>query len=233
MPTTVIVPCKNEAGEIQTLLQAIMNELDSEDQLVVIEGGSFDATWEVVKAFAKDNSNVIAAQQDGKGKFNAVLNGIELADHDYVMIWDADGTVSFSNNLEIYRFKTSGEFMITGDRLKGSREPGSMQKFNFLGNWFFAIAWGLILRRRPLDTLCGTKKFPRTLLKNAPSWYFERDPYGDFSILAAAHCQRIPVLSLPVDYTARKYGSTNIKRWSGGYSLLKFMVRNVVKGKLQ
>lgn len=224
LSVAVIVPCRNEAGEIESLLTAILKHIKPTDQLIVVEGGSYDPTWEIVSEFAKKNSKVLAVQQDGKGKFDAVRTGIRFASHDYVMVWDADGTVSFQDNLRIYNFEQKEDFLITGDRLLGDREPNAMQFFNIIGNYFFAIWWGILLKRAPLDSLCGTKKFPRDLLSGAPSWLIEKDPYGDFAMLGAAMLQNLSIVSFSVDYAARRYGKTNIQRWSGGWSLFKIVI---------
>jgi glycosyltransferase involved in cell wall biosynthesis len=225
MSTDIIVPCRNEAGQIENLLQAIVSQLKQGDKLIIVEGGSFDATFEIVSNFASKNKNVRVLKQLGKGKFDAVLTGIRNAEQKYVMIWDADGTVSFEDNLKIYEFQQDEPFLITGDRLKGVREPKAMQFFNLVGNYFFAVMWGFLLKKQPLDTLCGTKKFPRNLLESSPNWLLANDPYGDFSILATSMFQNLSIVTIPVDYAARRYGKTNIRRWSGGWSLLKLTIR--------
>ena len=231
MSTSIIVPCRNEVGSIESLLSSILPILGPEDELIIVEGGSYDATWQVVKKFASVHTGVSILQQNGKGKFNAVLNGIEIAKCEHVMIWDADGTVAFADNLRIFHLKIEEPYIATGDRLRGTREANAMQAANFVGNWLFAILWGLLLSRPPFDTLCGTKKFPTKLLKESPNWLTSSDPYGDFSILAMSRIKRIKVISIPVQYSARKYGQTNIHRWSGGLLLLKFVVKVVLKGR--
>ena len=224
MSTAIIVPCRNEAGEIENLLNGILFHLKPDDELIVVEGGSYDPTWEIISNFATLHSDVKAIQQDGKGKFDAVLKGIYESTSEFVMIWDADGTVAFQDNLKIYDFTDSKCFLVTGDRLKGVREKGAMQFFNLIGNYFFATIWGILLRRGPLDSLCGSKKFPRSLMIKSPKWMIDRDPYGDFTMLGTALFLNIPVYSITVDYSARRYGKTNIHRWSGGLSLLKLIL---------
>ena len=225
MTTAIIVPCRNEAGAIQNLLKSILSNLKIGDEIIVVEGGSYDATWDIVSKFASKHHEVTALQQGGKGKFDAVLTGINSTKQEIVMIWDADGTVSFADNLKIYDFERDYNYLITGDRLRGTREKGAMQFANLLGNWFFAIFWGVLLKRGPIDSLCGTKKFQRDLLAKSPAWLIDTDPYGDFAMLGTALFEEFRVYSIPVDYSARKYGKTNIHRWSGGLTLLKLILR--------
>jgi glycosyltransferase involved in cell wall biosynthesis len=228
--TSIVVPCRNEAGEIDALLFSILNSIDPSDEIIVVEGGSIDETWEVVTAFKRNNPQVTTIQQSGVGKFDAVMAGIKISKKDYIMIWDADGTVSFSDNMKILKYQNSEPYLLTGDRLKGKREKGAMQFSNFIGNWFFAVVWGFVLGRKPLDTLCGTKKFPSSLIEGSPDWLISGDPYGDFTILAMSKIKKFSVHSIPVDYSARKYGKTNIKRWSGGFQLLNLVIKVSIKG---
>ena len=225
MSTSIIVPCRNEAGSITALLHSILLALEDTDELIIVEGGSYDATWDIVVEFANGHKNAYVFQQEGKGKFDAVLLGIRKAKSEFIMIWDADGTVSLEDNLRIYRHKSIEKFLITGDRLRGPREVGAMQNWNLVGNWVFALIWGILCHRKPFDTLCGTKKFPRDLLISAPTSMLKKDPYGDFTIIAMTKRYGIPIISLPVDYSARKYGKTNIHRWSGGIQLMTFILQ--------
>jgi glycosyltransferase involved in cell wall biosynthesis len=222
--TDIIIPCRNEAGNIATLLKQIMAILKDGDRILVVEGGSTDNTWEVINDFTKNQSEFITIKQSGKGKFNAVLDGIKKSSADYIMIWDADGTVSFTDNKKIYSYRSNEEYFITGDRLSGTREKGSMQRANYFANKLFAIWWGFLLKTAPIDSLCGSKKFPRELFTPEPVKLLEVDPYGDFTIMALARKERIKIVTFPVLYGARTYGKTNIRRWRGGLHLLRGII---------
>jgi hypothetical protein len=52
-----------------------------------------------------------------------------------------------------------------------------------------------------------------------------RDPYGDFTIFAAAITSGVAIEFQNLTYRARSYGQTNILRWSGGVRLLDFTLR--------
>jgi glycosyltransferase involved in cell wall biosynthesis len=229
---SIIVPCRNESGNLIPLIEAITKIIHEGDEVIIIEGGSSDATYE--EAILLENrfpNHVRTFKQLGKGKFNAVIMGVRNSKLPVVMIWDADATVNFDQNHEIYLYPESTNRLVTGDRLRGKRDKGSMQFANFLGNWAFAILWAGILNSRPIDMLCGTKKFPRTLISSAPEWLLKVDPYGDFSIFAMAKANNVHITSIPVHYHSRSYGKTNIHRWSGGVELLKITLIIIRKFK--
>jgi glycosyltransferase involved in cell wall biosynthesis len=232
--TSILVPCRNESGNLIPLIEAIVGILKTGDEVIIIEGGSSDSTYEEALALgAKFPNQVRTFKQNGVGKFNAVLEGVKESNLPIVMIWDADATVNFDQNHEIYLHPNGATHVITGDRLRGRRDKGAMRFANFLGNWAFAITWSGILNQRPMDLLCGTKKFPRHLITDAPSWMLDLDPYGDFSILAMAKHKKIRITSLPVHYHSRSFGKTNIHRWRGGVELLKITIVIFLKLKLK
>jgi glycosyltransferase involved in cell wall biosynthesis len=160
-------------------------------------------------------------QQSKRGKFNAVLEGASIAKGKMILIWDADGTVSSFDTIRIIELAFDTKGPVIGNRLRGTIAPGAMRRANFLGNWVFAFMWSPILLDTPKDMLCGTKIFDIETFTHLPRWLINADPYGDFALVAFAKSRGLRIQSLPVDYHSRKYGETNIHRWSGGYALLK------------
>lgn len=212
------------------LIESIVRIIQPGDEIIIVEGGSTDSTYaEAVDLQLRFPKYVKAYKQTGKGKFDAVIKGVRESSLPMVMVWDADATVNFEQNQLIYLFPESENRLITGDRLRGKRDRGSMRLLNLVGNWLFALLWSFILRQRPIDLLCGTKKFPRHLISDSPDWLLNLDPYGDFSILAMAKINSLEIISLPVHYHSRSYGKTNIHRWSGGVELLKITLMIIVR----
>lgn len=215
-----VVPARNEGGHLFELIEKIMR-LEEISDIVIVEGGSSDDTWQVAKSIAAiDSTRISAIQQTGKGKFNAVIDGAELCQESLVLIWDADGTVPVTNTLEIIETALLNNCAVMGNRLVGSMEIGAMRKANKIGNWLFAFLWAPILNWKPVDLLCGTKLFPKEVFISIPESLLKADPYGDFALIANSIRLNYPLKSIPVDYTSRKYGETNIHRWSGGLRLL-------------
>lgn len=221
MPITVIVPARNEEKNLEGVVRDL-RDIAIVNQIVIVEGNSSDKTWEVAKSLENQFQELIVSlQQTGKNKFNAVLCGIDVAKNDHIMIWDADNTVLISDQFELMNLAEKEPMSLwTGNRLRGTREAGAMRFFNLIGNHLFSLVWIPFTGKNKIDTLCGSKIFPKSLLENCPSTVLENDPFGDFSILASAYMSDTPVRSLPVKYLARTYGNTNIHRWRHGVKLL-------------
>jgi glycosyltransferase involved in cell wall biosynthesis len=218
---TCVVPARNEAGHLEQLVKSILS-VDAISRLVIVEGGSTDDTYEIAMALSKSHPNrVTCIKQTGKGKFNAVLEGASMFESDFIMIWDADGTVPVeSSRLIIKSSLDSGSFSM-GGRLRGEIAPGAMQFANRIGNWFFATLWSPINRIKPTDIFCGTKVAPSEVFANVPQEMIENDPYGDIALLLTARHLEIKITPIPVKYTARVYGESKMRRWKMGFIFLK------------
>ena len=220
-----VVPARNESGHLKDVLRNILS-VSEIDEIVIVEGGSTDDTWEVAKSLAATHPEMIKTyKQSGKGKFNAVMEGALVSTSNLVLIWDADGTVPLEDSQRVISRSINTSKPAMGDRLRGKIEPGAMQKANWIANWGFAVLWAPILRDKPRDMLCGTKIFPREIFTEMPPWLIEADPYGDFALVGHARLRRLKIESCIVNYGARTYGQTNIHRWSGGAQLLKATIR--------
>ena len=56
------------------------------------------------------------------------------------------------------------------------------------------------------------------------AYFGDFDPFGDFDLLFGAAKLGLKILEVPIRYRARRYGETNISRWSHGWLLLKMVV---------
>ena len=230
MSVSCIVPARNEAGHLFEVISAI-NSIDSISEIIICEGGSTDGTEIEGKRIAEEsNGKVRFISQSGSGKFNAVIDAIPFCAGDFIIIWDADGTVSPNDTNKIISLALETNTAVIGNRLKGKMESGSMQWANYVANWLFGLIWAPYLNWKIVDLLCGTKIFPRQVFHSLSKKLTEADPYGDFTLVASAIRCKVKVNSVSVDYSKRKYGKTNIKRWSGGvrlfYTYLQFISGN-------
>lgn len=215
-----VVPIRNESGNLSSLLSRIL-DVENISEVILVEGGSGDDSYEVAQKLTTKYQNVFLYKQIGDGKFDAVLQGIAETSNASIIIWDADGTISKDDTRELIKLYLHEESLVSGDRLRGLREKGAMRPLNFLGNQFFSVCFAILLRRKPFDTLCGTKIFPKQIIDRVPRKILSKDPFGDFSIIFGAHLLGIPIKSVPTKYYSRQYGVSNIRRWRGGVQLMR------------
>lgn len=226
---SVIVPCRNEKGNIEpavTRLPAFCEDIE----IIFVEGRSQDGTWDEVLRVqaAYPDRKIVALQQDGIGKADAVFKGFDAATGDVLMILDADLTVPPEDLPKFWAAikRNKGEF-INGTRLVYPMEDEAMRLLNFMANTTFSWLFTWLLNQRFTDTLCGTKVIARAdyaLVERARDYFQANDPFGDFDLLFGAAKGNLKIVELPIRYASRTYGETQISRFRHGFMLLK-MVR--------
>jgi len=226
---SVIVAARNEADHIESILNRVP-ALGSGTELVFVEGGSQDHTYETIEKMMErfPDKKCKLFRQSGTGKGDAVRLGFEKAEGDILMILDADLTVPPEDLPRFFKAIASskGEF-INGVRLVYPLEDQAMRFFNILGNKFFSLAFSWLLGQPIKDTLCGTKvlwKREYELIARNRAYFGDFDPFGDFDLLFGAIKLNLKISEIPIRYRSRKYGTTNIDRWRHGWLLLKMVV---------
>jgi SAM-dependent methyltransferase len=225
---SVIIPARNEAGNIETIIQRVPN-LGGRTEIIFVEGHSSDNTLEAIQQMMAryPSQKCKLYRQKGEGKGDAVRLGFGQAQGDILMILDADMTVPPEDLSRFYNAIVGGrgEF-INGVRLVYPLEDQSMRFFNILGNKFFSLAFSWLLGQPIKDTLCGTKvlwKRDYRLIFENRDYFGDFDPFGDFDLLFGAAKINRKIAEMPVRYRSRTYGDTNIERWRHGWLLLKMV----------
>lgn len=230
---SVIVPARNESGNIQPLLDRIP-PMGEKTEVIFIEGNSTDDTWEVIQKTVAEYRGPFAVRcfkQTGKGKGDAVRLGFSEAgrqtdpNSNILMILDADISVPPE---ELPRFvdllaRRQCEFA-NGSRLVYPMEKKAMRFLNMIANKCFGWMFSYLLDQRLRDTLCGTKVLRRAdyekIVANR-AYFGDFDPFGDFDLLFGAARLNLKIVDVPVHYKQRVYGETNISRFRHGWLLLK------------
>lgn len=224
---SVVVPARNESGHIRAALERIP-VLGKQTEIIFVEGNSVDDTWEVIQrevAAYQGPHKVKYLQQPGKGKWDAVYAGFEVAIGDVLVIQDGDLTAPPEDLPKFYEAIASGscEFA-NGCRLVYPMESKAMRFLNLLGNKFFAMALSFVLGQNLKDSLCGTKMMLRSdyqrLLKRIDV-LGDFDPFGDFNLLFGSAMLDLRIRDVLVRYRDRQYGDTNISRFRHGFILLQ------------
>jgi SAM-dependent methyltransferase len=224
---SVIVPARNEAGNIEAVL-ARVPVMGRQTEVVFVEGHSRDGTWEEIQRAARaygGSLRVSSYRQSGIGKGDAVRLGFEKATGDMLMILDADLTVAPEDLPKLYEAMRRGlTDYAHGNRLVYPLEGGAMRPLNRLANLAFGRLFSFLLDRPIGDTLCGTKviwKSDYARLAKKRAFFGDFDPFGDFDLIFGAVRADLRIVEVPIRYHRRTYGTTNIDRFRDGWLLLK------------
>lgn len=88
---SILVPTYNQAKEISVCLKSInkLNYPKEKIETIVIDDGSTDSTWEIIKMF----HHIKSFKQEHKGKFHALNFGLMKCKGDFILVLDADTTL--------------------------------------------------------------------------------------------------------------------------------------------
>ncbi len=230
---TVVIPCRNEKGNILNALERLPRFCNNME-VIFVEGHSSDGTWEKIQKTIKTERKLIqglkvkAMQQPGKGKADAVFSAFEKAKGDVLIILDGDLTVPPEELTKFWKKISSGKAeYVQGTRLVYPMEKQAMRFLNFLGNRFFSFLFSWLLGQRFTDTLCGTKVIRKHHYLEATkrnSMFGNFDPFGDFFLIFGASRLNLKIVEIPIRYQARAYGETQISRFRHGLLLLRMVI---------
>lgn len=201
---SVVIPLLNEEESLPELcrwIKEVMIEHDFRYEILLIDDGSRDRSWDIILEIAKENPNVEGIRFNRNyGKSAALHTGFEHAKGEVVITMDADLQDSPDEIPELYRLiKKEGYDLISGWKKK-RHDPISKT----IPSLFFNFVTSKISGIRLHDFNCGLKSYNVHVVKNL-ELYGEMHRY--IPMLAKRHgFDRIG--EKVVEHRARKYGSS-------------------------
>ena len=216
MDISVIVPLFNEAESLPELaawIQRVMNENKYSYEIIFINDGSTDNSWEVIEELSKSDRNIHGIKfRRNYGKSPALYCGFERAKGDVVITMDADLQDSPDEIPTLYRMIMEEGYDLVSGYKKKRYDPLSKTIPTKLFNATARKVSGI---KNLHDFNCGLKSYRNEVVKDI-------EVYGDMH-------RYIPYLAKNAGYTkigehvvqhqARKYGKSKfgISRFFHGY----------------
>ena len=94
-PVSVLIPCFNEARNLQTSIPHLLN-LDYPDyELIFIDDGSTDDTLPLIRSWAAQHGHIRVLHQANGGKASALNHGLRHAQGKYIVCIDGDSVLDY------------------------------------------------------------------------------------------------------------------------------------------
>ena len=159
---SLIIPAYNEESRLPATLEAVAGYLAGKSysyEVLVIENGSTDATFEIAEAFGQAHPHFRVVQIDERGKGLAIGTGMLAARGEWRMMLDADLSMPVQ---EIGRFFPPAlegyEIAIASREALGAKRYDEPD-FRHIGGRFVNLLIRLLVLPGIQDSQCGFKSF--------------------------------------------------------------------------
>jgi glycosyltransferase involved in cell wall biosynthesis len=219
---TILMPCLNEAETIVTCIEKAKSYLaraNIEGEVLIADNGSTDGSQSMAIAAG---ARVVDVPVKGYG--SALINGINTAYGQYVIMGDADDSYDFSSLDPFVSELRKGKQLVMGNRFAGGIMPGAMPPLHrYLGNPVLSFI-GRLLFRSPLgDFHCGLRGFSREAISGlklaSPGMEFASEMIVK-ATLAKLTIAEVPTVLSP-DGRSRP---PHLRSWRDGWRHLRFLL---------
>ena len=198
---------------MQAWIERVMNENGFSYEIIFVNDGSTDNSWNVIEDLSKKHDNIKGIKfRRNYGKSPALFCGFEKAEGDVVITMDADLQDSPDEIPELYRMITEDGYDLVSGWKQKRYDPLSKTIPTKLFNATARKVSGI---KNLHDFNCGLKAYRREVIKNIEV-YGEMHRYIPYLAKNAGFSK---IGEKVVHHQARKYGKTKfgINRFVNGY----------------
>jgi glycosyltransferase involved in cell wall biosynthesis len=223
---SVVMPCLNEEDTVGTCVEKAVRAgaaLETGFEVVVADNGSTDRSREIALAAG---ARVVQVKEKGYG--HALMQGIQAARGQYVIMGDADDSYDF---LELAKFVTKlreGYDLVQGCRLPrggGTVCPGAMP---WLHRWWGNPMFSLMARwwfDAPInDVYCGLRGFRKSFQQGLNQMCTGMEFATEMIIKASLRDARISEVPISLHPDGRKSHPPHLKTFRDGWRTLRFFL---------
>ncbi len=216
---SVVIPCLNEAENIELCVRTAREVLDKEGldgEVLVVDNASEDDSAALAAAAG---ARVVSEPRRGYG--SAYLAGFAAARGRYIVMADADLTYDFN---EIPRFVSElegGAELVMGDRMDNIK-PGAMPWLHrYIGNPILTGLLNLFFRTGVKDAHCGMRALRTDVLPRLDLRTTGMEFASEMVIRASK--EKLKIAEFPIEYHPRG-GESKLSSFKDGWRHLRFLL---------
>ncbi|MGH3695526.1 MAG: glycosyltransferase family 2 protein [Pseudonocardiaceae bacterium] len=214
---TVVIPAKNEAGNIAWVLDEIPACVN---EIILVDGKSTDATLVTARHCRPDVRVVV---QQGAGKGDALRAGFQAASGDVIVMIDADGSMSPREIPHFLYYLANGYDFVKGSRFMGGGSSLDITRVRRLGNRALLQLVNTLYRANLSDLCYGFCAFHRRYLSfldlTTPGFEIETQ-MTICAVRAGLRIAEVPSIEMP-----RRHGRSNLRTFRDGTRVLRTVLR--------
>jgi glycosyltransferase involved in cell wall biosynthesis len=216
---SVVIPCLNEAANIEQCVQSALSVLEAkgiDGEIIVADNDSEDDSARLAAG-----AGAIVVHEPERGYGSAYMAGFAVARGRYILMADADLTYDFN---EIPKFLTElerGADMVIGNRMQNIH-PGAMPwHHRYIGNPLLSGFLNLLFRTGIDDAHCGMRAFRTDVLPRLDLRTTGMEFASEMVIRAAK--EDLVMRQFPIEYHPRG-GESKLSSFRDGWRHLRFLL---------
>ena len=205
MRLSIIIPAYNEEKTIENVLTALLREVPSLYEVIVVDDGSRDETARIAESFCQAHPCVhLIRQPANQGKTAALRAGFAASTGDIVVVQDADleyDPVDIPGLIEPIALGKAD--VVYGSRFMTRRASRVLYFRHFMANQFLTFLSNLLTDLNLSDVETGYKAFRGEIIRNM---IIETRGFGfEIEVTAKVAKLKCRVYEVPISYYGRTY----------------------------
>ncbi len=204
---SIVIPCYNEEKNINRTLDGLLDVLQSKDfeyEIIAVNDGSKDKTWDVISHYAQTKKNIKGINfMSNFGQSAAYQAGFDMAKGDYVITVSADLETPLDYVLKVKELLDEGYDVVNTNRMsRWEADKGERQVKSNYANMLIAKISGVDIK----DRGSGMKGFRKVILDNLRL-------YGEMHrfLVDYASVYGAKIIEIDTEFKDRDYGESYYK----------------------
>lgn len=225
MKVSVVIPCYNERGTIEEIIQAVRSSGVPNLEIVVVDDFSTDGTRELLQTRLREPPDIILYHAENRGKGATLRTGFGAATGDVIIVQDADLEYDPQEyHLLLDPIAAGKADVVYGSRFMGGRAHRVVYFWHMVGNRFLTLLSNMFTNLNLTDMETCYKAFRREALANI---VIEEDRFGfEPEITAKVAKSGCRVFEVGISYNGRTYEEGKKIGWRDGvravYAIVKY-----------
>lgn len=225
MKLSVVIPCYNEAGTIEEVIDAVLGAPYQDKEIIVVDDCSTDGTRKILKEKIAAKVSRIIYQDANQGKGAALRQGIQAATGEIVIIQDADLEYDPSEYPKILQPIIDNKAdVVFGSRFMGGEAHRVVYFWHRMGNGLITLLSNMLTNLNLTDVETCYKAFRREIIQSIT---IEEDRFGfEPEITAKISKMKCRIYEVGISYYGRTYDEGKKINWHDGiwalYCIMKY-----------